>query len=493
VSTQRTDSTMTMPTTSVGAIRARLFAASLAASLALTAGLSVVAPAPARAAPSEDNEAVGRITLLNRQAIDAYQNLSFDEAQRLLREALALGEERGLSQHAIHARTCVTLGIVMFGGFRKRDEATRLFRQALQIAPEIRLSRALANPQIQQVFDAAVKGLADEPITIAPAPQPATAGAEQPPERLLVHEPVRLAVRGSVISIEISPDPSLVRDTLVLGYRPAGAAMIPGSATAGGQVEYYIEARHTNGKRITSRGSSVDPIVVTLAAQKGVGEGAVAAPVGVIATAVAARPQPDGTEKRWVLALLAGTGLGWTSGVGEVRQVQVTPSGIAWASLGHIAPEIGYLVTPHLMLGVQGRFQLVSGAAEFVPSGGPAPGVCGGDGVCSPAKAAFAGLAKATWLFRAPTTAFRPYVSLSAGGGLIRHVAQAGNKADCGASQNDKCLDTVAGGPFLFGVGLGFSYQLSESLAFVFAIDGLGGAPKLTAETDMNLGVAFRL
>ena len=42
--------------------------------------------------------------------------------------------------------------------------------------------------------------------------------------------------------------------------------LIPEAATAGGHVEYYIEARGANGKRMTSRGSSVDPLVVTLSA-----------------------------------------------------------------------------------------------------------------------------------------------------------------------------------------------------------------------------------
>ena len=471
--------------------------------LGTLAALSATAARAHAAAAQEDNDAVGKVTLLNRKAIEAYHNLNFDEALRLLREALALTDARGLSQHAIKARTCVTLGMVMLGGFKQRDEAIRLFQQGLQISPEIRPSRALANPQIQEVFDEAMKRLASAPAETVPA-VPVAASAELPEEKLLVHEPLTTAARGRSISVETTPDASLVRDLLVLGYRPAGAAIftevrlqrrpggvhvatIPASATAGGQIEYYLEARHANGKRVASRGSSIDPIVVSLLAAP--------APAGraepaLIAGAGAAR---DGAgERRFVFALLAGTGLGWTSGVGEVRQVQVTPSGLAWASLGHLAPELGYYVTPHLLLGVQGRIQLISGAQEFRPSEGPTPGVCGGDGVCSPARAAFAGLAKASWFFGDPGSAFRPFLSASLGGGQIRHVAQAGNKADCGAAQNAKCFDTIAGGPFLFGAGVGLSYALSHSLAAVFAVDGLGAMPDFTAQADVNLGVSFR-
>jgi hypothetical protein len=450
----------------------------------------------AHAAQDDENRVVGKITLLNRRAVDAYQELNFDEAQRLLREALALSEGHGLSQHQIRARTCVNLGIVLVGGFKDREQAIKLFQQALQISPEIRLSRALANPQIQEIFDEAVRRLASEPVTgTTPTPPPAATVA-LPAEKLVAHDPVRTGVRGNALTITASTDASLGQQSLILGYRPAGAAvftevtmqrqpngvhvgLIPEVATAGGHVEYYIEARGASGNRTTSRGSSVDPLVVMLSSPEVARSGD-----------VGARAADD--DKRWVITLMAGTGVGWTSGVGEVRQLPITPSGFAWASLGHLAPSIGYLVTPSFVIGVQARLQLVSGAAEYRPSGSAA-GACGSDGVCSPAQGAFAALARAEWLFNDPSRALRPFVSASVGGGLIRHVAQASDQADCGPAQNAKCFDTVAAGPFLFGSGIGFSYSLSQSLSIVFALDGLIGVPKFTAEIDANVGVSFRL
>ena len=460
----------------------------------------MVAANPAHAAQNDETRMVGAITLLNRKAIDAYQELNFDDAQRLLRQALDLSEASGLSQHPIRARTCVNLGMVLVGGFKDREQAIKLFHQALQISPEIRLSRAMANPQIQEVFDEAVRRLASEPATPTSLPPPAAAVA-LPAEKLLAHDPVRTGVRGNALTITASPDASLDKQALILGYRPAGAAvftevtmqrqangihlgLIPEAATAGGHVEYYIEARGANGKRVTSRGSSVDPLVVTLSAPE------VARSVDVAAPAT---PAASNDDKRWVLTLMAGTGIGWTSGVGEVRQLDIFPSGFAWASLGHLAPAVGYMVTPHLLLGVQGRLQLVGGATEFRPSGGAAAGVCGGDGVCSPAKGAFAALARAEWQWSAPSSAFRPFLSASVGGGLIRHVAQTGDQADCGPTQNAKCFDTVPAGPFLFGTGVGFSYSLSQSFSLVVALDGLVGVPKFTAGVDANMGISLRL
>jgi hypothetical protein len=469
-------------------------AARLVSALPLLMFLSVLGGArAARAAEEEDGETVGKITLLNRKAVEEYQNLNFDDAQRLLRDALELSATPRLAQNPIRARTYVNLGMVTFGGLRQRDAAIKLFRKALRIEPEIRLSRALANPQIQEVFDEAIRGLGSEPSE-AVVQRP----AELSPDQALMHEPVRAAIAGHALSIGASADRRLPMELMVLSYRPAGAeaflevkmqpqgagvfaGVIPVSATtAGGHVQYFIEARGANGKRLAAQGSAADPIVVVLSGA--LPEIALTAPEGP--------SQPGSNERHLVFAVMTGTGFGWTSGMGEVRQQQVTPSGFAWARVAHIAPEIAYRVNAHLMLGVQGRIQIITGATEFRPP--DAAPSCGSDGVCSPAKAAFAAFAKGTWFFRDPSSAFRPYVSLSLGGGLIRHVAQAGNKTDCGASQHDKCLDTVAEGPILFGPGAGFHYRLSDGFGLVLAIEALAGAPTFSMDGDTNLGVAYQ-
>ena len=135
-------------------------------------------PRPVQA-EDRDSATVGKITLLNRKAVDAYQHLEFETAVRLLNEALEVSERAGLTQHPIRARTFVTLGIVTLGGFKQRDQAVKYFRKALQIQPEVRLSAGLANPEIQAAFDEAVAGLASG------------ASDELPPEKALVHEPVQ--------------------------------------------------------------------------------------------------------------------------------------------------------------------------------------------------------------------------------------------------------------------------------------------------------------
>jgi formate dehydrogenase iron-sulfur subunit len=126
-----------------------------------------------RPALADDRE-VGKITLLNRKALEAYQHLEFETAMRLLNEALDQSERAGLTQHPIRARTFVTLGIISLGGFRQRDQAVKYFRKALQIQPEVRLSPGLANPDIQAAFDEAIAGLSTP------------GGEDLPPEKALL-------------------------------------------------------------------------------------------------------------------------------------------------------------------------------------------------------------------------------------------------------------------------------------------------------------------
>ena len=68
--------------------------------IALCALVLFPAQASADAAPDPD-EAVDQITQLNRDAITAYQAKKFDEARKLLKQALDLATAAGLDKHAI--------------------------------------------------------------------------------------------------------------------------------------------------------------------------------------------------------------------------------------------------------------------------------------------------------------------------------------------------------------------------------------------------------
>ena len=445
-------------------------------------------------AEDRDTATVGKITVLNRKAVDAYQHLEFETAVRLLNEALEVSERAGLTMHPIRARTFMTLGIVTLGGFKQRDQAVKYFRKALQIQPEVRLSAGLANPEIQAAFDDAVASLANG------------TSDELPPEKALVHEPVRVGQMGKPVPITVVPDKDLGASSIVLRYRPVAApafievplqkdptgayvGSIPATATTEQQAVYFIEARRADGSVIVRRGSAADPIVVAL-----VGPSTSGGPV-----ATQAQPRPAPTPKSFYFALLVGSGVGTVSGTGEVTREPVA-SGLGWTRTGQLAPEIGYFVLPQLRVGVQARLQWVSGATPYKPPGALMSGECGSDGICSPFTGAFAGLAKASWSFFDPSNDFQPYASLSAGYGSIRHVAAIPPldgvpvmACGSGSAPNGPCKDTVAGGPILFGPSAGFQYRLADTVGFVAEIEALLGVPNFTVNVDVNIGVALEL
>jgi hypothetical protein len=454
------------------------------------AGLAPVALWP-RAAMARDDAKVGAITGLNRRAIEAYENLDFDEAERLLRQALALGESAGLTRQTVHARTCVTLGIVLYGGFKKRDAAKQLFRTALQIAPDIKLSRGLANPQIQQIFDEAIQELASNELH-------PPGGGESTDDVQLVHDAARSGMHGQPLSLEAWVTGGSGREQVVVSYRATGApgysevkmerrpggrfeGAIPASAMVTRQLEYFLEVRRADGTRVSSRGSYQDPMLVALAGEAGADSGT-SGP-----TVLDQKSSTTSDERRFVFALLAGTGAGWADGTGEVHGDHVSTAGVAWSELGHLAPEIGYFVTPRLMLAVQGRLQLVSGASSYMA------GVqsCPPTGTCAAARGAFAGFAKAAWFPSAPTQRLRPYVAFSVGAGTIRYVSKVNSDPQlCG---NASCKDTIGAGPLLGGPGGGLSYRVANAVNLVLGIELLAAAPTFTFDVDLNAGVAFQL
>jgi hypothetical protein len=476
--------------------------------------LGFIAPVgarPAQAATVEENAAIGKITLLNREAIEEYRKLNFDEAQRLLDQALDLAANAGLTQHPIRARTYVTLGVVSAGGLKRRDVAVRLFRKALQIQPEITLSPELATPDVQAAFDEAVRGLGNEPKV------------ERLPSELLVHEPVTAGTRGDPITIAVTPDEGLHAERLMLAYRATGSsafskikmqrqsdgvfeATIPAPATAGREVAYYIEVRDLDDKLVAARGSPIAPMVIALAPrplgatpalvdsapEAAVTDGAAASasPVAAPAAAVSRAPAaPARAQPRFLVALLAGSGGGWSSGTAETSGYSLGSTKLGWSTLGQIAPEVGFLLSPRFMVSAWGRLQLVRGASDYHTPAGSMQ--CGGDEVCRSARGAFAGFVRATWFSAGDEDAFRPFLSLSVGGGQIRQVVRVTSaNGDCGADrQQATCADTAAQGPFLAGPGIGFHVRLARMVRLIVAVQSIFGAPHFTADVDADLGI----
>jgi hypothetical protein len=434
-------------------------------------------------AQGDDAETAGKITKMNVKAIEEYENLNFDEARKILERALEVSAQSGLDRHPITARTHVHLGVVLFAGFKKRDLALKQFGMALDVQPDIKLTKNLANPEVQALFDEAV-------AAARPASDSGATPTGETLEQKIVHKPITSAPHRGAVAVEARLGPGVEAAKMVLGFRPDGATtfvrremkeispgrwsgQIPASATAGDVVAYYLEALDSGGDAVASRGSTRDPFVVNLEGR------APGAPPEEAADAAGG--------SRWFVGLSAGGGVGWTTGSGEVNPMaKVSPAGLARAKLGQASPEIGYFVSPTFLLSARLRYQSVSGATARTVSDQS----CGPSQVCNPPKSAWAGFLRATWLWG--EGAVHPYLAATAGAGGIRHVTEFPSLVDCGSDPAHKvtCVDTVEAGPVFAGGGAGLFLDVSDHFAFTLGLDTLLGFPRFTLHADLNAGVA---
>jgi hypothetical protein len=299
--------------------------------------------------------------------------------------------------------------------------------------------------------------------------------------------------QGASVVVTVTVEESLKFKKLVLAYRPQGTsdflgremepvgggayrAEIPDHATTGSSVSYYMEAQDDAGEPVASRGTEERPLVISFAATTRSSSKTAAA---IERKAEERQPDEDDDEEvgKFFVSLLVGSGVGYTSGNGEVNADTPVAGTVSGALLGHIAPEVGYWLAPGFMVSLQGRFQLVSGPTEYAQSGR----------TYSPVPAALAVLAKASWFMGSGD--FRPFVSAGVGGGQIRHVVTFSNLNDCGASRNQTCVDSVAAGPLLGQVGGGFVYRLTPALGLVLSSNAQVAAPNFTLNLDVNAGV----
>ena len=125
--------------------------------VAVVVGVQIATTAVASAAaPAGDPAAVAKVTNLNKKALDAYNQQDYDTARDLLKQALEICTSAGLDQHPITARTHVHFGVVAIVGFKQREVGLKQFRKALEIEPDIKLTKSLVTPELQDAFEEAV-------------------------------------------------------------------------------------------------------------------------------------------------------------------------------------------------------------------------------------------------------------------------------------------------------------------------------------------------
>ena len=470
-------------------------------------------------ASAQEADPVQKVVELNKKALASFANLDMAEATSLLKQALELCATAQLENHPAAARTHVHLGAVYVAGLKQRDQGIEEFKKALRIDPAIKVTKSLINSEVQSAFAEASMDVSEggEPAPAAPpaAAAPAVESAQPAPsaaaaESTIIHTPIAAGQVGQPIAIRAQVPAAAGAERVLLAYRPEGAkdfvtremdpvdssdwfqTQIPAESTSGASVAYYILAKDGQGKTLDQNGTAADPHVVKL--------GAEAASAGASAGSASEDTTADegdqggeaGAGLSFWLSLSVGSGFGYHSGTPEANRTDdagksLKSSGVVWARLLQISPEIGFFASDNVVLSLQGRFQLVTGASQVKGSDVTGnPSACN-KGTCQPSHYAVAALAKLTWFVGDPGRV-TPFLSLAAGAGQIRQVVNVGQLAGCPAGG---CKDTVVGGPVLIGPGAGITVELSDHLMLVAGANVLVGVPKVMANLDVNLGLAF--
>jgi hypothetical protein len=499
-----------------------------------------------QAAAQSPDDAVAKITQLNKDAVTAYQAQKIEDARKLLKQALDLADASGLQQHPITARTHIHMGVVLIA-LKQRDLGIKQFKKALEIQATINLTKALVTPEMTDAFNEA-KGAAPPaaatthpattpaattppattpPATTSPAtpatppgnppspppavpaptapppvnPEPtepaepgeAPAASPEEPSSAIIHQPIASGKKGSAISVTVTLEADLKFDKIVLAYRPEGATDFLGremKELAEGRYGAEIPTTATLGETVDYY-VEADDADGNAVATKGTVESPLVINLGGAKAAVhkeeGEEEEDDEPDHKYFVGLMLGSGFGYATGPGDLnRNVSISPPGIAPATLLQVAPEFGYWLTSKLMLSLQLRYQYVTGTVELVdPSNSQ---------VHKPANYAFAVFAKATWELGDDEGSWHPFFSLAAGGGYIRHVVTLHPTQSpklCGAKGDQACVDTIQGGPILVGPGGGVFYDLTDNISLVGQANTvIGFWDNFTFNVDLNIGVA---
>ena len=475
--------------------------------LALVLVISFLATVPTGAAvAAEDPTVIAKVTDLNKKALEAYESADLNKARQFLKQALEICETSGLEKHAITARTYIHIGVVLVGGMKQKDLGIKQFRKALEIQPDIQVTRNVATPDVLEAFNeaAASPGGGGD----AAGGEPAAGGGDEDGDDSksagrapaaqatgMIHTPVTRAKPGAPILIAVKLGANLTAATkVVLSYRGPGdddfvakdmaraaggryAGQIPASAAKGKSVAYFVEAQDDEGTVLGAAGGESKPITVAL----GGGKKKCPEPAEGEEAAECDDDEGGGGGPSVFISLGGGTGVGYATGFGDrTNTLKVAPAGFASSSVAQLVPEIGYFVSPDLRLSLQARVQIVAGPNELSIDGKS----------LAAHKMAVAALARASWFFG--EGGLRPYVSVALGGGQISHVVLFQKAKICGKDGGTSCIDSVTAGPIFVGGGAGLTYDFTQNVGVLVELNSLLGFTKFTFHLDVNAGLALR-
>jgi len=271
----------------------------------------------ARPAFAQDQAAVDKMVQMNKKALDDFDTLDFDAAKRILLDALQVGRKAGLDTHPVMGRTYIHLGAVYITGFHDRGKGMQSFGRALEIDPQIQLSKGIETAEVTAAFaeaqrnargGAASSGGGGGDDNAPPPPRKkrrgpimegdaSAGGSDDQPKPKRRHrdndeEPDLPAHVGALdcpepddaiidkpLTLRCALNPNLPVASVYLMYRapekedynevlmtktPKGwlQGKIPKKAVTGKSIQFYFEGRNEAGKAVVANGGADSPNIV---------------------------------------------------------------------------------------------------------------------------------------------------------------------------------------------------------------------------------------
>ncbi len=450
-------------------------------------------------------DATSDIRERSTEAMENFDLLEFDEAKRLLEEALQIAKRKKIRTPLV-ASVYLNLGVVYFSGFDDADKAKAQFVKAVEIDNSVEIdaayrtsamakllaeSRTLAgvgkgtgNNDVSNDDDvdcASVEGLAHELLEVVTAGQPATVTAHLGSDTSARSVHLYYRTKGSTDFEDV---------TMKKRGECKFVGTIPADALSSDIIHYYVAALSEKGKRVSSRGSAGSPNIIEVQAAVGAGFGdaddenplngsQITTDSGSSAdqdsSVSKVGPIGKSNSPKLFLTIAAGSGAGYVNG--ETEQVK-SPVGCCVApAFLHVLPELGYFLNQRMAIALALRLGFPIGANRR-------------------------GHATA-----APSALLRIHYSLSSnggdglsligaiGGGLIRHTIKIEDQP------KDMNIDTAASGPLLVGAGINYIRSLAGPMRFVLGLNTTAGipitskfqgvTPGFALQVDANLGIMF--
>lgn len=231
---------------------------------------------PAVAEPRDD----AALELAKKAIYTDYLGTKFEDAEKKLKEAIALCGAGADCSGKVKAQLHRDLGVVYVGGMNRVDEGKQEFAAAFAADAAVALDSELTSPEIQAAFESARKGTGSagtgnggaSPGTPAPAPGQGDLVHTPPAEQAILH-PVPLYAelpQGTTAArVVLNYKVFGTTDWKTLAMKPAGTgygALVPcadvGSLT--GTLRYFIQAFDADSNPVSWSGTRDKPNSVAI-------------------------------------------------------------------------------------------------------------------------------------------------------------------------------------------------------------------------------------